>query len=132
LQPDGEVDTTIARKKRRLNQEYDSLLDRVAALREEIGLLETRSAGSACSCIAVCSSDRVWLCVRVCVCVYRVGVSDRLSVVDEERRQKQTAMEQLEASLLSVTLDQQRHLLAVVKSVADTAPDVAAIIVTTG
>ena len=48
-QADGQVDVSITRKKRRLNMEYDSLLDRVGALREEMGLLESRYGGLFCS-----------------------------------------------------------------------------------
>lgn len=53
LQPDGQVDMMLTRKKRRLNQDYDSLQDRLTAQRAEIVIVD---------------SQYVLLCVFMCVC----------------------------------------------------------------
>jgi predicted nucleic acid-binding Zn-ribbon protein len=42
VKPDGQVDVMLTRKKRRLNGEYDMLLDRVASAKEELTLLTSR------------------------------------------------------------------------------------------
>ncbi len=42
LQPDGQVDVTLARKKRRLNAEFDSLLDRLNVAKQDVEFAESR------------------------------------------------------------------------------------------
>jgi septal ring factor EnvC (AmiA/AmiB activator) len=108
VKPDGQVDVMLTRKKRRLNGEYDMLLDRVASAKEELTVLTSR-------CV-------VMFALAVEPFRHQKTVSRRLHVCDEARRSLADEMHKLDSALLVALLDHQRALLQVAQAETGVSP----------
>lgn len=98
---------SLARKKRRINAEYEAALERASSGREELTILSKRYAW-----LLYFFIHTHFLAERDCV---RARI--RINELSVRRQEQADAVNQAEARLLGHLLDQQKNLLAMVSEV---------------